>query len=243
MDAIRGNGVKGAGRSPGFSLIELLVVIAVIAILAALLFPALSKAKEKARAIKSLSNMKQWVAALHMYSEDYEDYFPYEGNTADAIDAGLNIDAWFNMVPPYAAQPALKDLYANGNIPLRGHNSIFVCPSTKKPPTAPPSLSDPFFMYGFNNRMDPNGPERFKRTQVVLPSDTVMFTESEGQLPWAAHQTPARHESRANLGFVDGHAEPVHKKDYDRAPAEDDSDEEWNIGRRVYWFPFKGAPK
>ena len=243
MDGTRGNEARGAQRSAGFSLIELLVVIAAIVILVALLFPALSKVKEKARAIKCLSNVKQWVYAFHIYSDDNDDYFPYEGNTADAIDAGLNIEAWFNVAPPCMSLPGLKDLYAIGSIPLRGDNSVFVCPSTTKPPTMPPSMTDPFFMYGFNNRMDPNGPERFRRTQVILPSDTVMFTESQGQLPWATYQTPARHTGRATLGFVDGHAEAISKKDYDRGPGEDDSDVEWSVGRRVYWFPFQGAPK
>jgi prepilin-type N-terminal cleavage/methylation domain-containing protein/prepilin-type processing-associated H-X9-DG protein len=243
MDGTQGNNVRGAHGSAGFSLIELLVVIAVIVILVALLFPVLSKIKEKARTIKCLSNVKQWVYSFHIYSEDNDDYFPYEGNTTDAIDAGLNVEAWFNVAPPCMAVSALKDLYAVGNIPLRGDNSVFVCPSTAKPPTAPPSMTDPFFMYGFNNRMDPNGPDRFKRVQVVDPSDTVMFTESQGQLPWATYQTPARHTGRANLGFVDGRAETIPKKDYDRTSAEDDSDVEWAVGRRVYWFPFPGAPK
>ena len=113
MDRIRDNGTSGAHGSPAFTLIELLVVIAVIAILAALLFPALSKAKEKARAIKCLSNVKQWVFAFHMYSDDNDEYFPYEGNTTDAIDAGLNIEGWFNTASIHAAQPPLKDMYAS----------------------------------------------------------------------------------------------------------------------------------
>src|SRR6185436_10891921 len=183
MDGTRGSGATGARQGAGFSLTELLVVIAVIAILAALLFPTLSKLKEKARAVKCLSNAKQWVYAFHMFSEDNEDYFPYEGNTTDAIDAGLNIDGWFNVGPPCMALSGLKDLYAIGHFPLLRDNSVFICPSATKPPTVPPSMRDPFFLYGFNNRIDPNGPERFRRSQVLMPSETVMFTESQGQLP------------------------------------------------------------
>src|ERR1700756_4300443 len=63
-------------RAPGFTLIELLVVIAVIAILAALLLPALATAKEKARRAQCISNLRQYGLAIHMYGNENQENVP-----------------------------------------------------------------------------------------------------------------------------------------------------------------------
>jgi prepilin-type N-terminal cleavage/methylation domain-containing protein len=83
-------------RRHAFTLIELLTVISIIAILAALLLPALSKARERAQAVMCLNNTKQLALGWQIYAGDHEDFLPYNvGMNGSSFRTKLN---WVNNV-------------------------------------------------------------------------------------------------------------------------------------------------
>lgn len=153
----------------GFTLIELLVVIAIIAILAAMLLPALARAKEKALKASCMSNERQWGLALTMYLDDNRGIFPLAkipngtANSPGGYDedsprwsdmiafhaAGQGDSVWYNALPTYAGGKPMWEV-ATDPTAFIGSKSIHTCPSAASLPPDFDPMTRIIFNYGMN---------------------------------------------------------------------------------------------
>lgn len=176
-----------------------MVVVAIMATLAAMLLPALARAKERANRAACLGNLRQWGLALNLYLDDSQQVFPGFSipNNTPGAPAGYSQDnihwsdlaafaadgqgssAWFNALPPYVSQRALSE-YAADPTNFVSRPNIFNCLSA----VFRPAEVDPFarvaFSYGLNfkgtNGLVPAGVP-FKATVVVHPSAFVFYSD------------------------------------------------------------------
>ncbi|HEY3861809.1 MAG TPA: prepilin-type N-terminal cleavage/methylation domain-containing protein [Verrucomicrobiae bacterium] len=193
--------MKTASKSGrrAFTLIELLVVIAIIAILASLLLPALSKAKQNSSVTVCLSNQKNLIAAWIMYSDDNRDYVV--GSMCNSTAAGVTTD-WrigyggaLSVNPPLnlpAQEGAIfyeQEGFKEGKLfPYAKNPKIIHCPGDPRPYTSPQpgtpqtlpgSLGyDSYSMPdGLNGSGNDSEAGILKRGQLIHPSDRFCFVE------------------------------------------------------------------
>jgi prepilin-type N-terminal cleavage/methylation domain-containing protein/prepilin-type processing-associated H-X9-DG protein len=183
-----------------FTLIELLVVIAIIAILASLLFPAISKVKAKSKAISCVNNLRQFCVALHTYAQENDDYFPPEG-TGTSLNSETG---WYIALPKTMGIPTYNEMEwrTNASAPLT--RTPLLCPANT-------NRSNGFnlFHYCLNEHIDGTGAgdKRVRIGSIRNPSAVVWLFDN-GKRAARAQQNNVHtnlHNSGANISFVDGH--------------------------------------
>jgi prepilin-type processing-associated H-X9-DG protein len=245
------------GSRKAFTLTELLVVVPVAALMATMLLAVSKDAKQQLQAAACLNNLRQWGFGFMLYANDWNDYFPYDGQPS-YVCGGPNTNAWFNVVPQYIGQKPLCDLYTAGTPPTPLTKSLWSCPSATNV-TVQPTLMNPYFMYAMTTCWHNEGSSRtgFRRNRMMSPPNTILFCEEpEDNYPETngAFDTVTRHFGGSNFVFGDGHADWIALTNFCRAmnpqcvpPLSnfqwDDSSDggDWSAAVHYHWWPFVNA--
>ena len=248
-------------RSGGFTLIELLVVVAIIAILAAILLPALTRAQESARRVKCAANLKQITVATLVYIDDNDGCFPNGGANGAYLTPAL--------LMPFLGLPNPR-FVSTAYSSISGTSHVLYCPSARGKALAVWEGQEAYLggaftftggqqCYGFNDRLEgytPYGPSFetviTRLAQVESPLPTVFWALDAGSARYdyiyVGFMSGYRHGGNwdgvwsdlipkpgavgFNSSFLDGHVEWISQEKFNQ----------WFFGSPSYYYGGRGHP-
>lgn len=188
-----------------FTLVELLVVIAIIAILAAMLLPALKSARDKAKSLQCMGNMRTFAQKMSFYADDFKDYYMPFNLAMNGYASGDDYHQWYSFVTD-KFRPAGSFSYGEGKM----YEKLITCPVEKL--SRGYYYHQQHFSYNLHNNSSFYAARMKKLSQIAKPSSSIMIVESK-RVTWSGcwaipySSTAAdRHGGKGVCTFWDGHA-------------------------------------
>ena len=226
------------GRSPAFTLIELLVVIAIIPILAALLLPALSKAKQSSYRVVDLNNLKQYGVAMNLVAADNNDVMPWPNWLSGEV--GINQQGWLYTLDPNATGTAQYKVQTGSFWPVLVNAKMYFCPSDDTNSALFKMRGQQISSYVINgavcgyergsdpplklSRLSPGGVAFWECANYTAEENQTLFNDGASS---PDENTSVRHGKVAIFGTFDGSARLMRLTAWSEKMSENNQNELW----------------